>query len=137
MQGFFRIPARLHLGLILMTELAATYADKQPVSLRVVAERMQVSDGYLEEISALLRSAKLIRGQTGPKGGYRLAKAPSYITVEDIVCAIEGPIHLVECHDGCVCPVEHLCQSKKLWDFLQKDVQNALRKKKLSEFVSQ
>lgn len=132
MQGFFRIPARLHLGFILMTELAKAL---DYLTLREIAERMHVSDGYLEEIAAALKSAKLIEGRTGPKGGYRLAKDPKKISALEIVSAIEGPMELVECHGGGKCPVEHLCSSKRLWDFLQKDVRASLKKRTLGEFI--
>jgi Rrf2 family protein len=132
MQGFFRIPARLHLGFILMTDLAKA---RDYLTLREIAERMHVSDGYLEEIAAALKSAKLIQGRTGPRGGYRLAKDAKKISAEEIVVAIEGPMELVECHGGGKCPVEHLCSSKRLWDFLQKDVRTSLKKRMLSEFI--
>ena len=135
MQGFFRIPARLHLGFILMTELASAYEESKPLSLKNVAERMQVSDGYLEEIAASLKAAKLIKGVTGPKGGYQLFRHPDLITAEDIVRAIEGDINLVECQDGGICPVEEYCQSKGLWDFLQETVAEVLKKKRLSQLM--
>lgn len=137
MQGFFRIPARLHLGFILMTELGSAYEESKPLSLKNVGERMQVSDGYLEEIAASLKAAKLIKGVTGPKGGYQLARHPDLITAEDIVRAIEGDINLVECQDDTgFCPVEEYCQSKGLWDFLQETVADVLKKKRLSQLMT-
>ena len=33
----------------------------------------------------------------GPRGGYRLAKPANKIKLSDIIKAIEGPIHLVQC----------------------------------------
>ncbi|MFA5130313.1 MAG: Rrf2 family transcriptional regulator [Patescibacteria group bacterium] len=135
MQGFFRIPARLHLGLILMTELAMAHErqDARALSLREVAERMKISEGFLEEIAASLKQAGLIVGVTGPKGGYRLAKPPDKITARDIVTAIEGPVHLVDCHGEGTCPVENLCQSKNLWNFLRDAVDDSLKAKKLTD----
>jgi Rrf2 family protein len=132
MQGFFRIPSRLHLGFILMTELAK---HDDYLSLRDIGERMKVSDGYLEEIAAALKTAKLIKGRTGPKGGYRLAKDASAITALDIVRALEGPVELVACHGSGECPVAHLCSSKRLWDFLQEDVRASLKQRTLSELM--
>lgn len=136
MQGFFRIPARLHLGFILMTELASAYEESKPVSLKQVAEHMNASDGYLEEIAASLKAAKLIKGVTGPKGGYRLNRHPDLITAEDIVKAIEGDINLVKCHDEGTCPLESQCHSKCMWDFLQETVADALKRKRLSGLVN-
>lgn len=136
MQGFFRIPARLHSGCILMTELAQVSDSDTRLSLRQIGEHMQVSDGYLEEIAATLKAAGLIDGRTGPKGGYRLARKPEDISMEEIVRAIEGPVALVSCHDGAACPVQELCHSKCLWDFLQRTVMDSLREKKLSDCIA-
>lgn len=136
MPSFFRIPERLHLGLMLMTELASNHEAGEALSLRVIAERMSVSDGYLEEISASLRFAKLIRGQTGPRGGYVLAKDPSKITIEEIIRAIEGPFELVACHGKNGCGRQSVCRSKVLWDFLQVGIEDLLKKKTLSELIS-
>jgi len=135
MQGFFRIPARLHLGIILMTELASAYQKDggRALSLREVGERMKVSEGYLEEIASALKSADLIEGKSGPKGGYVLKRDPAKITASDIITAIEGPVHLVDCHGEGTCPVENLCQSKHLWNFLRDAVESSLASKKLSE----
>lgn len=135
MQGFFRIPARLHLGFILMTELASAYEVEKTVSLKQIAVMMNTTDGYLEEIAASLKSAKLIKGVTGPKGGYRLNRHPDLITAEDIVKAIEGDINLVKCHDEGTCPMEGTCHSKCMWDFLQDTVAEALKRKRLSQLI--
>lgn len=135
MAGFFRIPARLHLGFILMTELALRYEKEQSITLKQIAAQMGASDGYLEEVAASLKAAKLIKGVTGPKGGYRLARHPDLITAEEIVKAIEGDINLVRCHDEGVCPNENSCHSKYLWDFLQDTVGQALRQKRLSQLI--
>lgn len=118
-----------------MTELASVYEEGMLLSLRQIAERMKVSDGYLEEVSALLKRAKLIKGMTGPRGGYRLSRHPDLITAEDIVRAIEGDIHLVKCQDEGACPIEAQCRSKGMWDFLQETVADALKKKRLSALV--
>jgi Rrf2 family cysteine metabolism transcriptional repressor len=118
-----------------MTELASAYEEENPVSLKRVGEHMQVSDGYLEEIAGLLKNAKLIKGVSGPKGGYRLSRHPELITAEDIVRAIEGDINLVKCHDEGVCPLEGQCRSKGMWDFLQDTVSEALKKKRLSALI--
>lgn len=132
MHGLFHVPARLRLGFILMTELAK--ADGY-LTLRMVAKRMHVSDGYLEEVAAALKSAKLISGHAGPKGGYALAKDPKRISAEQVVLAIEGPMELVACQAGEACPAARACSSKRLWDALRKDVRNALRKRMLADFI--
>lgn len=132
MHGFFRISSRLHLAFILMTELAKVDGF---LSLKEIGTRMSVSDGYLEEIAAALKSAGLIVGKKGPNGGYRLSRKPNKISAAEIVIALEGPLELVDCHGG-ACPAEHLCGSKRMWDFLREDIRASLENKTLEECVS-
>ncbi len=133
MNSLLRVSGRNHLGLILMAELAL--ADDF-LSLQTVADRMKLSQGYLEEVATALKQAGLIDGRKGPNGGYRLSKPAQAITIEQVLTAIEGPVAMVECQDSDKhCPVEHLCTSKSLWDFLYKDVVKTLRKTTLAEIV--
>ena len=136
MSGLFHISERTHSGLILMTCLAERHANEEPVTLKDVALRMRLSEGYLEEVAASLRSAGLIKGRTGPKGGYVLVRTPDAITTEDIVTALEGPIALVGCQEtGVTCPVEGGCSSKRVWHSLQRRIQSSLRETTLAELV--
>lgn len=135
MNGLFRISAKTHLGFILMTKLAAAYELKR-LTLKEVADEMMVSSGYLEEVAAALKSAGLVQGFKGPSGGYELSKHPKLISSEDIMTALEGPIELVDCQSDAGCPVEHLCSSKHLWNFLQTSVRDTLRKKSLEELIT-
>lgn len=135
MTGPFRISERTHSGLILMTRLAEAYGTSEYVTLKEVAEPMMLSEGYLEEVAAALKTAGLIKGRTGPKGGYALTSDPAKITAEQIVTALEGPIALVECQTGAACPVQHACSSQSLWGALQKKILVSLRETKLAEIV--
>ena len=136
MTGPFRISERTHSGLILMTKLAEAHASGERVTVKEVAASMLLSEGYLEEVAASLKSAGLIQGHTGPKGGYDLTRDPETITAEDIVTAIEGPVVLVECQTGTACPVEQACSSKTLWGTLQKSILESLRATRLADVIA-
>lgn len=137
MNRLFHISERTHSGLILMTCLAERHADERLMTLKDVAARMKLSEGYLEEVATALRAAGLIKGRTGPKGGYVLARKPNAITTEDIITAIEGPIVLVGCQSkGAACPVENGCSSKRVWNALQRRIQTSLRETTLAEICS-
>ncbi len=128
MSGFFQVSARDHSGLILMTSLAKSFSDETFVSLQQIANEMSLSQGFLEEVAASLKKAGLVLGKQGPSGGYRLAKNPADITIEEIITALEGPVALVDCQSSAFpCPVESKCSSKKVWHVLQKSMQDALR----------
>lgn len=135
MNSLLRVSARNHLGLILMAELASS-ADF--LSLQTVADRMKLSQGYLEEVAMALKQAGLIEGRKGPGGGYRLVQPAKAISIEQILTAIEGPVAMVDCQaSDKACPVEAMCSSKSMWDFLQKDVVATLRKTTLEDVVKE
>ena len=71
--------------------------DGESVQLARIAETQRVPPKYLELIMLDLKRAGLIRSTRGPRGGYRLARAPEEISFGDIVRVMEGPIALVSC----------------------------------------
>jgi Rrf2 family protein len=89
MKTFLNIPQKVELAITLVTELAA-HGTAEPRSLEDIARKDGLSQGYLEEVARLLRSAGLIVGRRGAKGGYVLAKRPEEITVADVITAVEG-----------------------------------------------
>ena len=137
MNSLFRVSARNHTGLILMAELARTKDDERRdvfVSLKEVAEKMGLSQGFLEEVATDLKKAKLIQGRKGPGGGYRLAKPANKITAGEILTALEGPVSMIGCTCG-PCPKKGCCMSKSLWSFLHRDILKSLKKTTLAKIV--
>ena len=55
-----------------------------------LAEFHGVAPAYLAKHLQALAKAGIVESTTGPRGGYRLAKAPRDITLLDIVDAVEG-----------------------------------------------
>ena len=71
--------------------------DGAPVQLARIAETQRVPPKYLELIMLDLKRAGLVKSARGPKGGYRLSRAPAEISFGEVVRSIEGPIALVSC----------------------------------------
>jgi len=146
MNSLFKVSAKNHSGMILMTILAQgsgrrisnfefrTSKDEY-VSLKDVAEEMGLSVKFLEEIAAALKKADLVEGRKGPGGGYRLAKLAKDISVYEILVALEGPISAMSC-DGAICPVAEKCTSKSLWGFLHNDLIKSLKKTSLKKIAT-
>lgn len=57
-----------------------------------IARQERIPEKFLEQILRELKHAGLLESQVGPKGGYRLARPASQITVGQVVRAIEGPL---------------------------------------------
>jgi len=101
-----------------MTVLAGAYGGRA-LSLTEIAESERLPAGYLEQLAIPLRHAGLIDGVRGAHGGYRLSRAPSDVTVGDVVRALDGPVSPVEClspeYVGGSCEREIGCLSHPVW----------------------
>lgn len=61
----------------------------RPVALVDVLDDHDISLSYLEQIFSRLKEHKLVEGIRGPRGGYRLARPASEISMADVVAAVE------------------------------------------------
>ncbi len=130
-----KLSTRGRYGTRLMIELAGNYRDG-PVPLRDIAERQNVSKGYLEHIIPLLRSAGLIKSVRGPGGGYILSRDPGGITLLEIMGALEGSFDPVDCiSDSSICTRTGICASRDVWIDLKEMITARLKGILLSELV--
>ena len=63
----------------------AYHADQAPVRSTDTSRRQGIPRRYLEQVLQQLVHHKVLTGQRGPRGGYRLARGPSEITVGEII----------------------------------------------------
>ena len=83
--------------------IALTHLAQEPdgcTSAREIAERYGIPLPLLMNILKLLTHEGLANSSRGPRGGYSLAMAAGEITLYDVVRAVEGPIHLVQCTES-------------------------------------
>lgn len=108
-------------ALRVMIDLAEHQADGF-IPLKVIAERQEISEKYLENIIKLLVRAKLLTGVRGKGGGYRLAKAPEQYTVESILRITEESMAPVSCLDANAdaCSRSAECRTLPMWRGLDK-----------------
>jgi Rrf2 family protein len=86
-----RVSARADYAIRALVELAAAGPE---ASLRgdAIATAQSIPTKYLENLLADLRRARLVSSQRGIRGGYRLAREASTITLADVIRAIDGPL---------------------------------------------
>ncbi len=75
-----KISTRGRYALRLMLDLAV-HSTGEPVSLKDIARRQQISEKYLEQIISMLNKAGFVGSIRGAQGGYLLKKEPSEYTV--------------------------------------------------------
>jgi Rrf2 family protein len=113
--------------------------DGAPVQLARIAETQRVPPKYLELNMLDLKKAGLVRSTRGPKGGYRLARAPAEISFGEIVRVMEGPIALVSCasvnfYEPCGdCKDEASCAIRKAFAILRDQTTKFLDSVSLNE----
>ena len=114
-------------ALRVMIDLAEHQADGF-IPLKVIADRQEISEKYLESIIKLLVKAKLLNGLRGKGGGYQLTKAPEQYTVGSILRMTEDSIAPVSCLelDAAACPRAAECRTLSLWQGLDKVINDYL-----------
>ena len=93
-----KISTKGRYALRLMLDLALA-SPGEPVPLRDVAQRQEISDKYLEQIVTQLSRAGLVRSVRGAGGGYLLTREPEEYTVGEILRVLEGNLAPVSCVD--------------------------------------
>jgi Rrf2 family protein len=130
-----RLSTKGQYGVRAMYEIASGYPD-EPVNIKIISERQDVSIHYLEQILNKLRRAGLVKSVKGPGGGYLLSRRPESITIADILFELEGPLAITSClnpEEGCV-RVE-ICVTHLLWKALGQQIEEFLSTISLHDLV--
>ena len=119
-----RISTKGRYAIKLMLDLA-TNDNGEPIRLKDVARRQEISEKYLEQIISVLVRAEYLRSIRGPQGGYRLTKKPEDYKVGMILRLTEGSLAPVDCltGDDNPCARQQECVTLKLW----KELDGAIR----------
>lgn len=73
----------------------------EALSARKIADQYGLPLPLLMNILKDLAHARIISSTRGVQGGYTLARAPEAVSLMEVIAAIEGPVKLVQCSDGC------------------------------------
>ena len=125
-------------ALRVMIDLAEHQAEGL-IPLKVIAQRQEISEKYLESIIKLLVKARLLTGLRGKGGGYKLTKAPEQYTVGSILRLTEETLAPVACleenADGC--PRMGGCRTYKLWQGLDSVIHEYLESVTIADLMRQ
>ena len=126
-QKALKISAKARYGLRILLDIALHEGDETPRTTAAIAESQQISLKFASRLVIPLRQAGMIRSIRGTAGGFRLAKAPSDITLLDIVETLQGPVEILDClGEGSACPRAAACVSRSVWDDVNTAFANAL-----------
>ena len=131
-----KISTKGRYALRLMLDLALNN-NGEPVRIKDIAARQEISDKYLEQIISTLNKAGYVKSIRGPQGGYLLTREPEKYTVGMILRLTEGSLAPVTCLEDEVnsCPRQDSCVTLRLWQMLDEAISDVVDNVTLSDLV--
>jgi FeS assembly SUF system regulator len=122
-------------GVIVATHLAG--APDRQVNAAAVAEATRLPPATVAKLLKRLAHAGIVAGARGASGGYRLARAPTAISIAEVVAAIDGEIGVTQCASHVeTCDRTHFCPTRPHWAHINRAVGQALGAVTLAEMVA-
>ena len=116
----------------------ARFNNINPVSLRDISLRQNISLDYLEQIFSKLKKNQIVKSVRGTQGGYILSKNPNDIKLTNIFHAVDEKVKTVQCKKdskkGCNGRATK-CITHNLWDELENHINSFFEKKSLEDLI--
>lgn len=114
----------------------AYYGNGEPIKIKEVAKRQDISEKYLEQVVAPLSRASLVRSIRGAKGGYKLSRKPENYTVGIILKTVEGNLMYDNFEDEKnINENDNSDVTLRIWDMIDEAVNDVLEDIKLSDLI--
>jgi Rrf2 family transcriptional regulator, cysteine metabolism repressor len=117
----------------------ALHYDLELVTAGDLAQRIDAPIKFLEQVLLDLKKGGFVESRRGNIGGYLLSRAPSQITVGEVIRFIEGSIEPISCvKDGYSnCSDIHKCVFKKMWQDIARATSDIVDNLTFAELVLQ
>ena len=116
----------------------ATFDKQNPVSLRDISLRQNISLVYLEQIFSKLKKNNIVKSIRGTNGGYILTRDPGQIKLSNIFSAVDEKVKTLQCKReskrGCN-GRSTKCITHYLWDDLEMYINDFFDKKNLGDLL--
>ena len=116
----------------------ASFDRQNPISLRDISLRQNISLVYLEQIFSKLKKNNIVKSVRGTNGGYILAKTPEQIKLLNIFSAVDEKVKTIQCRreskKGCN-GRSTKCITHYLWDDLEIHINDFFEKKNLGDIL--
>ena len=135
-----KISTKGRYALNIMVDIAKNAGQEKYISLTEIANRLKLSNKYLEQIIAPLNKAGLVLSTRGNNGGYMLSRKAEEYKVGDILRATEGNLAPITClSDGSAknCPRKNQCTTLSFWQGLDKAIEDYVDSKSLQDLVNE
>ena len=116
----------------------ASFNTQNPVSLRDISLRQNISLVYLEQIFSKLKKNNIVKSIRGTNGGYILTKDPEKIKLSNIFLAVDEKVKTLQCKKeskkGCNGKLTK-CITHNLWDDREMHINDFFDKKNLGDLL--
>jgi Rrf2 family iron-sulfur cluster assembly transcriptional regulator len=116
----------------------ANFDRQNPVSLRDISLRQNISLVYLEQIFSKLKKNNIVKSIRGANGGYMLTRDPDQIKLSNIFSAVDEKVKTLQCKReskrGCN-GRSTKCITHYLWDDLEMHINDFFDKKNLGDIL--
>ena len=132
-----KINSRSRYAVMALADIAS-FNMQNPVSLRDISLRQNISLVYLEQIFSKLKKNNIVKSIRGANGGYVLTKTPEQIKLSNIFSAVDEKVKTLQCKreskKGCNGKLTK-CITHYLWDDLEIYINDFFDKKNLGDFL--
>lgn len=111
-----------------------------------IAESQGLDVQYTQQVLQRLRKGGVVESERGPRGGYRLARAPETISLKDILYAAEGDTFQIICEhapihpnpeNSSMCATKENCSLHSVWQDLRQAIDTLLDHRSLADLMAQ
>jgi Rrf2 family protein len=115
----------------------AVYNTGEPISLKDIAKRQEISEKYLEQIISVLSKGGMVQSVRGAQGGYFLRREPKDYTVGEILRLTEGDLAPVDCvgASGVSCDHKGDCITVEVYERINQAVNDVVDHISLQDLV--
>ncbi|MCL5674701.1 MAG: Rrf2 family transcriptional regulator [Candidatus Omnitrophica bacterium] len=130
-----KLSTRTRYGVRALIDIGSHF-DGQPILIKDIAKRQEISKIYLEQIMLDLKNAGIVRSVQGTKGGFVLEKEPSLLTIKEVVESLQGRISIVGCITSkTFCHRWPNCPARELWVNVNNAIINTLDSITLEQMI--
>jgi len=110
--------------------------SSEPVLLRNIARKQDISLAYLEHVISPLIAGGILRSTKGPKGGISLNRKPADIKLSEVIRLLEGSVAPADCVDNPdICDRADTCVTRDVWCELKSVMDNVLDSTTIQDMV--
>jgi len=130
-----KLSTRGQYGTRALLELAL-HQGEEPVPLKDIAQRQQISLPYLEHLITPLIAGGIVWSTRGTRGGVALARPPEQVKLSEVIQLLEGSIAPVDCvYNPGKCTRSELCVTRDIWTELERAMIGVLESTTLRDLV--